>query len=45
MLVKLEGTGLQTSIYAKLTDKNMYIHAGSEHPNTRKRPIPYGLAM
>jgi hypothetical protein len=36
---------LKTKLYEKPTDKHMYLHKRSDHPNTVKKSIPYGLGV
>jgi hypothetical protein len=43
--VRKENGKLETTIYAKPTDKHMYLHKDSDHPKTTKKAIPYGLGI
>ena len=45
VLIKKTQNGLETTIYTKETDKHMYLHKSSDHPNSTKRAIPYGLGI
>ena len=45
VLVETQGNHLQTSIYNKPTDKHLYLHAKSDHPETTKKAIAYGLGI
>lgn len=36
---------LKTDLYAKPTDKHLYLHSQSSHPNYMKTSIPYGLGV
>ena len=45
VLVEVQENCLQTRIYAKPTDKHLYLHSKSDHPETTKRAIAYGLGI
>jgi hypothetical protein len=34
-----------TDLYTKPTDKHLYLHINSSHPESTKKSIPYGLAL
>ena len=36
---------LSTKLYKKPTDRSMYLHSNSYHPNNLKKNIPYGQAL
>ena len=36
---------LYTKVYKKPTDRSLYLHSNSYHPNNLKRNIPYGQAL
>ena len=39
------GNSLTTSIFEKPSDTHMYLHKSSDHPETTKRAVPYGLGI
>ena len=43
--VWLQNGKLQTSVYEKPTDRHMYLHKSSNHPQSTKNAIPYGLGI
>ena len=43
--IKLVNGVIQTDIFSKDTDKHMYLHVTSNHPNSVKNAIPYGLGI
>ena len=44
VLIQIEETSVNTSIYNKPTDSFNYLHFASNHPAHIKRNIPYSLA-
>ena len=36
---------LETDLYVKPTDKHLYVQSNSNHPNSVKKAIPYGLGV
>ena len=34
-----------TELYTKPTDKYLYLHSKSDHPDKTKKAIPYGLGI
>ena len=36
---------ITTKIFAKKTDRHLYVHKKSDHPTSMKRSIPYGLGI
>ena len=43
--ISIENGFLTTDLYAKPTDKHMYLNRNSSHPETTKSAIPYGLGI
>ncbi|KAK3082683.1 hypothetical protein FSP39_002468 [Pinctada imbricata] len=44
-VVKLHHGKIITDLYTKPTDKHIYVQCRSDHPNSTKRSIPYGLGL
>ncbi|MCG7879722.1 MAG: GIY-YIG nuclease family protein [Candidatus Thiodiazotropha endolucinida] len=42
---RIEDGFLKTDLYSKPTDKHLYLHRQSDHPNTTKNAIPFGLGI
>ena len=43
--IKMVDGAVNTTIYEKPSDKHMYLHQKSSHPNTTKKAIPFGLGI
>ena len=41
----MENGSITTDIFTKHTDNHLYVDKISEHPNTTKNAIPYGLVI
>ena len=44
-MVRIESGMITTDLYVKPTDKHIYLHKSSDHPQRMKKAIPYGLAV
>jgi len=44
-VTSLRGGSLHTDLYTKPTDKHLYLHMESSHPEATKKAIPYGLGV
>jgi len=44
-MTSLQGGSLHTDLYTKPTDKHLYLHMESSHPEATKKAIPYGLGV
>lgn len=45
VMTKIQNGILITDLYTKPTDKHLYLHKNSSHPESTKKSIPYGLAL
>jgi len=44
-VTSLRGGSLHTDLCTKLTDKHLYLHMESSHPEATKKAIPYGIGV
>ena len=44
-VMSLRGASLHTDLYTKPTDKHLYLHMESSHPEATKKALPYGLGV
>ena len=45
VLTSITDTKLETDLFSKPTDKHLYLHKQSSHPDSTKKSIPYGLGV
>jgi len=43
--VRLHNGMIKTGLYTKPTDRHLYLHSKSDHPEKMKKAIPYGLGI
>ena len=45
VLTSIKNNRIETELFTKETDKHLYLHSESSHPESTKRAIPYGLGV